>query len=184
MENQEYKMSLTSLLEQSRQSFSEFWMMRNARERAMLAVAALFVTFSLAYVLLIAPALGGRDQLNKNLPALRQQVAWMQALSKEATALPAQSGLTSNASSPVPSTISREVIDATLARNGLKAQNVMSTGDFVKIQLAAVPFSGILHSLDDMQKNSLLFVVDANIVALAQPDMVNATFTLHQQRNE
>jgi type II secretory pathway component PulM len=105
-------------------------------------------------------------------------------LSKEATALPAQSGLTSNASSPVPLTISREVIDATLARNGLKAQNVMSTGDFVKIQLAAVPFSGILHSLDDMQKNALLFVVDANIVALAQPDMVNATFTLHQQRNE
>ena len=71
-----------------------------------------------------------------------------------------------------------------LARNGLKAQNVMLTGDFAKIQLASVSFASTLHSLDDMQKNALLFVVDANIVALAQPDMVNAIFTLHQQRNE
>lgn len=175
-------MSLTSLLEQSRQSFSEFWMARNARERAMLAMAALVVAFSLAYILLIAPALFGREQLNKNLPKLRQQVAWMQALSKEAAALSAKAGLSASASSAAPLAISREVIDATLARNGLKAQNVMLTGDFVKIQFASVSFSGTLHSLDDMQKNALLFVVDANIVALAQPDMINATFTLHQQR--
>ena len=175
-------MSLASLFEQSRQSFSEFWMVRNARERAMLAVAALVVAFSLAYVLLIAPALFGREQLNKNLPKLRQQVAWMQALSKEAATLSGKAGLSASASSTAPLTISREVIDATLARNGLKAQNVMLTGDFVKIQFASVSFSGTLHSLDDMQKNALLFVVDANIVALAQPDMINATFTLHQQR--
>ena len=175
-------MSLASLFEQSRQSFSEFWMVRNARERAMLAVTALVVAFSLAYVLLIAPALFGREQLNKNLPKLRQQVAWMQALSKEAATLSGKAGLSASASSTAPLTISREVIDATLARNGLKAQNVMLTGDFVKIQFASVSFSGTLHSLDDMQKNALLFVVDANTVALAQPDMINATFTLHQQR--
>ena len=177
-------MSLTSLLEQSRQSFSEFWMSRNARERAMLAVAALVVTFSLAYILLIAPALAGRDQLNKNLPKLRQQVAWMQALSKEATTLSEKAGLSARGNSTAPLAISREAIDAMLARNGLKAQNVMLTGDFAKIQLASVSFASTLHSLDDMQKNALLFVVDANIVALAQPDMVNATFTLHQQRND
>ena len=177
-------MSLTSLFEQATQSFSEFWMARNTRERAMLAGAALVVAFSLAYVLLIAPALAGREQLNKNLPKLRQQVAWIQALSKEATTLSGKAGLSAPGSSTAPLAISREVIDATLARNGLKAQNVMLTGDFVKIQFASVSFSGTLHWLDDMQKNALLFVVDANIVALAQPDMVNATFTLHQHRND
>jgi general secretion pathway protein M len=177
-------MSLASLLEQSRLSFSEFWMARNARERAMLAVAALVIAFSLAYVLLIAPALAGREQLNKNLPKLRQQVAWMQALSKEATTLSGKATLSASGSPTAPLAISKEAIDATLARNGLKAQNVMLTGDFVKIQFASVSFSGTLHSLDDMQKNTLLFVVDANIVALAQPDMINATFTLHQQRND
>jgi general secretion pathway protein M len=166
-------MNLTGLLNQSRQSFSEFWAVRDARERAMLAVAALVVTVGLAYALLIDPALSGRDQLNKNLPVLRQQVAQMQALSKEAAALSGKSA------SPLIA-MSKENIEAALARNGLKPQSVMLTGDFAKVQLSAVSFAGTLNWLDDMQKTALLSVVDANIVVLAQPDMVNATFTLRQ----
>jgi general secretion pathway protein M len=167
-------MNLTGLLNQSRQSFSEFWAVRDARERAMLAVAALVVTFGFAYALLIDPALAGRDRLNKNLPVLRQQVAQLQALSKEAAALSGKPATPSI-------TMSKENIEAALARNGLRPQSVMLTGDFAKVQLAAVSFAGTLNWLDDMQKTALLSVVDANIVALAQPDMVNATFTLRQQ---
>jgi general secretion pathway protein M len=170
-------MNLTGLLNQSRQSFSEFWAVRDARERAMLAVAALVVTVGLAYALLIDPALSGRDQLNKNLPVLRQQVAQMQALSKEAAALSGKSAAPLIA-------MSKENIEAALARNGLKPQSVMLTGDFAKVQLSAVSFAGTLNWLDDMQKTALLSVVDANIVVLAQPDMVNATFTLRQPGNE
>jgi general secretion pathway protein M len=170
-------MNLTGLLNQSRQSFSEFWAVRDARERAMLAVAALVVTFGLAYALLIDPALAGRDQLNKNLPVLRQQVAQMQALSKEAAALSGKSAAPLIA-------MSKENIEAALARNGLKPQSVMLTGDFAKVQLAAVSFAGTLNWLDDLQKTALLSVVDANIVALPQPDMVNATFTLRQPSHE
>ena len=170
-------MNLTGLLNQSRQSFSEFWAVRDARERAMLTVAALVVTFGLAYALLIDPALSGRDQLNKNLPVLRQQVAQMQALSKETAALSGKSA------SPLIA-MSKENIEAALARNGLKPQSVMLTGDFAKVQLSAVSFAGTLNWLDDMQKTALLSVVDANIVVLAQPDMVNATFTLRQPGNE
>jgi general secretion pathway protein M len=169
-------MNLAGLLNQSRQSFSEFWAVRDARERAMLAVAGLVVTFGLAYALLIDPALAGRDRLNKNLPVLRQQVAQLQALSKEAAAL--------SVKPTAPSiTMSKENIEAALARNGLKPQNVMLTGDFAKVQLAGVSFAGTLNWLDEMQKTALLSVVDANIVALAQPDMVNATFTLRQPGN-
>jgi len=170
-------MNLTGLLNQSRQSFSEFWAVRDARERAMLAVAALVVTVGLAYALLIDPALSGRDQLNKNLPVLRQQVAQMQALSKEAAALSGKSAAPLIA-------MSKENIEAALARNGLKPQSVMLTGDFAKVQLSAVSFAGTLNWLDDMQKTALLSVVDANIVVLAQPDMVNATFTLRQPSHE
>jgi len=170
-------MNLTGLLNQSRQSFSEFWAVRDTRERAMLAVAALVVTFGLAYALLIDPALSGRDQLNKNLPVLRQQVAQMQALSKETAALSGKSA------SPLIA-MSKENIEAALARNGLKPQSVMLTGDFAKVQLSAVSFAGTLNWLDDMQKTALLSVVDANIVVLAQPDMVNATFTLRQPSHE
>jgi general secretion pathway protein M len=170
-------MNLTVFLDQSGQSFSEFWAARNARERAMLTVAAAVVMLGLAYALLIGPALAGRDQLNKNLPVLRQQVAHLQALAKEAAAL---------SDKPVAQLIatSKENIDAALARNGLKPQNVMLNGDTVKIQLAAASFAGTLNWLDDMQKTALLSVVDANIVALTQPDMVNAIITLRKPSHE
>lgn len=170
-------MNLAGLLNQSRQSFAEFWAVRDARERALLAVAALVVTFGLAYALLIDPALAGRGRWNKNLPELRQQVAQLQALAKEAATLSGKS------TAPL-MTMSKENIEAALARNGLKPQNVMLTGDFAKVQLAAASFAATLNWLDEMQKTALLSVVDANIVALAQADMVNATYTLRLPAHE
>jgi general secretion pathway protein M len=169
-------MNLVRLFEQSRVSFSGFWAARDARERAMLAAAALVVTIALVYLLLIAPALSGRVQLNKNLPILRQQVAQMQALSNEAATLSGQSAAPSVA-------MSKENLEAALARHGLKPQSVTLTGDFAKVQLASVSFAGTMNWLDEMQRTALLSVVDANIVALAQPDMVNATVTLRHLVN-
>jgi general secretion pathway protein M len=170
-------MNLASLLDQFRQSFSEFLAARDAGEQAMLAVAAVAVIFGLAYALLIDPALAGRDKLNRNLPILRQQVAQLQELSKEITAVSGKSA------APLV-TMSKENIEAALARDNLKPQSVMLTGDYAKVQLAAASFTDTLNWLADMQKSALVSVVDANIVALAQPDMVNATLTLRQPRNE
>jgi general secretion pathway protein M len=170
-------MNLASLLNQSTLLFSEFWAARDARERSMLAVAALVVTFALAYAILIDPALGGREQLNKSLPVLRQQVAQMQTLSKQAAALSAKP-----VAPPIP--MSRENIEAALARNGMKAQSVILSGDFAKVQLSAVSFANTLYWLDDMQKTARISATDANIVALSQPDTINATFTLHQPAHE
>jgi general secretion pathway protein M len=126
---------------------------------------------------LIDPALSGRDRLNKKLPMLRQQAAQMQALSKEAAALSVKPAAPLIA-------MSKENIEAALVRNGLKPQSVILTGDFAKVQLNAASFAGTLNWLDEMQKTSLLTVVDANIVTLDKPDMVNATFTLRQPRND
>jgi len=170
-------MNLTSLLNQSKQSLAEFWIARDARERAMLAAAAVVVALGLFYALLIDPALTGRAQLNKSLPELRQQVALLQALAKEATAL-------SGKSAPPVTVISEESIKVALAGKGLKPQSVQITGDLAKVQLASVSFAGMLGWLDGIQKTARVSVLDANIVALAQPDMVNATLTLRQARNE
>lgn len=148
-------------------------MARDARERAMLAVAAVAVALGLFYALLIDPALTGRSQLNKNLPELRQQIALLQALAKEAAAL------SGKAAKPV-TAISEESIKTSLAGKGLKPQSVTLSGDLAKVQLASASFAGTLAWLDDMQKTARLSVVDANIVALAEPDMVNATLTLRQ----
>lgn len=170
-------MNLTSLLDNARLSFSEFWTARDARERVMLSAAAAVVIFGLVYAVLIEPALTGREQMNRNLPELRQQVAQLQALAKQAEALSAK---------PATAVIelSRENIEAALARSSLKPQSVIATGDYAKVQLTSVSFAGTLSWLNDMQNTALLYVVDANIVALPQADMVDVTLTLRQARNE
>jgi general secretion pathway protein M len=170
-------MNLAGLPDRFRLSFAEFWAARDARERAMLAVAALVVTLGLVYALLIDPALSGRDRLNKSLPLLRQQVARMQALSRIAAAISGKTAAPSIA-------MSRENIEAALARNGLKPQSVMLTGDYAKVQLTAASFAGTLNWLNEMQKTALISVVDASIVAQPQPGTVDAIFTLRQQVNE
>ena len=169
-------MSLNSLVNQTRQAFSAFWAARDPRERSMLAAAATVVTLSLTYALLIAPALSGREQLGKSLPELRQQVAQLQAMSKEAAALSGKSA------APV-AVMSKESIEASLARKGLKPQSVILAGELVKVQLSAVSFGNALGWLDDIQKTAIS-VVDANVVALAQADTVDVTLTLRQKRAE
>lgn len=170
-------MNLTGLLAQSRVSIAEFLAARDTREMMMLAVAAFAGTSGLVYLLFIEPALTGRDQLNIELPVLRGQVAQMQLLAKETAELSAKPAA-------MQSVMSKESIEADLARNGLKAQSVMLTGDYAKVQLAAVSFGSTFNWLHEWQKSARVSVVDANIVALPQADTVNAIFTLQQPKNE
>ena len=170
-------MNLTGLLAQSRVSIAEFLAERNVREIRALAVAAFAGISGLVYLLFIEPALTGREQLSQDLPVLRGQVAQMQLLAKETAELAAKPAATLIA-------MSKESIEADLARNGLKAQSVMLTGDYAKVHLAAVSFGSTLNWLDEWQKSARVSVVDANIVALPQADTVNAIFTLQQPKNE
>jgi general secretion pathway protein M len=170
-------MNFSGLLKQSELSMVEFWANRDARERAILSAAAGVVLLGLIYLLLVNPAMTGREQLKNNLPLLRQQVAQLQELSKEAAVLSAM---------PAPTVlpISKNIIEAALSHNGMKPQSLLLTGEYTKVQLAAVSFAGTLAWLDEMQKTAMLSVVDANIVALTQADLVDVTLTLRQARNE
>ncbi len=170
-------MNPAGTLKLSYQMFSEFWARRNVRERAILTVAAVVMVLALIYALLIAPALTGRKQLSSDLPLLRQQVAQMQALSKQAEAL---SGMPVTAVTAM----TREYIEASLVHHGLKPQSLLVTGDHAKVQLRSVSFSGTLYWLGEMQKSARISVADASIVALDQPDRIDATLTLRQARNE
>ncbi len=159
------------------ESLAVFWRERNARERKAIALAALVIVLALIYSIFIGPALAGRAQLEKALPALRQQAAELQLLSKQATAL---AGVTA----PPAVVITKDSLEAALTRRGLKPQSVVLTGELVKLQFESASFAGIVNWLDEMQKNARLSVVEANIEALAPVDMVNATLTLRQQRND
>ncbi|RJG07761.1 type II secretion system protein M [Noviherbaspirillum cavernae] len=160
-----------------KQSLSQFWAGRNRRERIMLIAAGVAVAVGLVYGLLIDPALSGRSDLEKRLPALRQQAAELQAMAKDASAL-------SGKASTAVTKMTKEGIETSLAKNGLKPQNVAFTGDLAKVQLAGVSFAGLIEWLDEMQRTARISVVDASVEAQTQLDTVNATFTLRQQRSE
>lgn len=168
-------MTLTRLMDRSRLSVSEFWTARDARERAMLSAAAIAVMLGLTYLILIKPALSGRERMNNDLPQLRQQVAQLQALTNEAKVLSAMPA-------PAVAPISRKTIEDALSHNGMKPKSVILTGDYAKVQLAAVSFASTLAWLDEIQKTAMLAVVDTSIVALAQADLVDASLTLRQTK--
>lgn len=170
-------MSSLGKLSGVKQTASNFWSERNRRERIMLTAAIVVIVLGLFYLLLIDPAASGRKDLEKKLPALRQQAAEVRALAKEA------SGLSGSSAAPVPA-MTRDSLEASLTRKGLKPQSVTLTGELAKVQLAAVSFAGTVDWLDELQRTARLSVVDANIEAQAQADTVNATVTLRQQRSE
>lgn len=158
-----------------KQSLSAFWSERNKREQNLLLAAIAVIVLGLIYALLIDPAVSGRADLEKKLPAMRQQAAEVQALSKEAAAL---SGTTTTP----PPAMTRESIESSLARKGIKAQSVSLSGELAKVQLNGVPFSATVEWLGEMQREARLSVVEATIDAQAQPDTVNAALALRQQR--
>lgn len=170
-------MSQANFLKQTRQSFGEFWTARAAHERKILAAGAGVILLTLVYSLLIDPAWNGRKQLNRELPGLRQQVAQLQSMSREAAALSEKSA------HALPPIIESD-IEAALARNGLKPQSVTLAGGITQVKLAAAPFSATMAWIEEMQKSALLSVAEANIVALSRPDMIDATLTLRQPRQE
>jgi general secretion pathway protein M len=157
-----------------RERLSEFWQERNARERTILRMAGALLLLALVYLLLLNPPLSGRAQLDKTLPQLRQQAAELQSLAATAAQLAQQPP------SPfVPAT--PETIAAALARQNLKAQSVLLSGDILKVQLTNASFAALVSWLDEQQRTSRLVVTEAAFDVQPALDMVNATLTLRRQ---
>jgi general secretion pathway protein M len=176
MANQECKVS-NGIVDQLGQSWEGFWQGRSMQERKLLSMGALAIVLALVYLILLAPALSGRAQLEKSLPMLHQQAADLQALSQEAQTLANQA----------PSTIvpmSKESLEASLTQRGLTAQGVALTSDFAKVQLSGVPFASVIGWLDELQKLNRISVLEASIVAQPVAGMVNVTLALKQQKSD
>lgn len=160
-----------------RLSIQSFWVERDPRERRLLALGSAVFLSALIYVIAIAPALQGTARLKQDLPGLRTQAAVLQSMAAEVQRLAANPVVAPPLSTP-------EDIEASLSRNGLKAQNVVVTGDLVRVQLNGVAFSSVLRWLDELQKTARLNVVDSSFTAQSQPDTVNAAISLRQPDTE
>lgn len=151
----------------------QFWNARQPRERVTLTIGAAVILLALIHSLMVAPALNGRIKLDKELPELRQQLAQLQAMTRETVSLAAKPAATFPA-------ISRENIEVSLRQSGITPQNLALSRDMVQLKLSAASFSGLLLWLEAVQRDLLLVVTEANIVVLPQPDRVDATLSLHQ----
>jgi general secretion pathway protein M len=165
-------------------TWTTFWEARNARERSVLTIAGGLLLLLLVWLWLIDPALQGRAQLKKSLPALHAQLAQLQALTKEAAALPAASSEANSAGTTSASTssLSRSLLESSLARKGMKAQTLEINGELVQMKFSGVSFAALIAWLGEMQAAAQLAVNDATVVALTQSDKVDASLSLRQQR--
>ncbi len=161
------------------QGLQTFWNERNVRERSMLATAFAVVALGLIWVLLLDPALSGREQLARALPDLRQQAAEVRALAREA-------GTADRRNPAKVAPVTREGVVASLARRGLKAEEVTVANDIVRVRFVDTSFAGLVEWLSEQQRASRLAVGEAKVERSGDDavtsDRVNAAFTLRQQR--
>lgn len=166
-------MSAVTVFAQLRDQLSLYWLARTEQERKYLTVGGATIIGALVYVLLVAPATSGRDQLNVQLPLLRVEAARMQALALEAGELARQAPMQA-----VP--MSRESITASLGARVITAQSVSVTGNFARLQLNGVPFSSLFAWLDAQRRENRIEVQEVAITAGSPAGQVDAILTLRQ----
>ena len=171
-------MSIRNTVGQLRERFSVMWLARTEQERKLLTIGGAVVLLAIFYLVLVAPAVEGRAQLQKSLPNMRQQAAQLNAMALEAGALSRQP--------PVQVTpMTRETLAASLSARSITPQSLVMTGEFAKLQVNGVSFANLVAWLDAARRDNRIAVQDAAFTAVAaagQPalGLVDATITLHQ----
>ena len=141
------------------ESFASFWQQRNAKERRLLSIATVIILLALTYWMFINPALSNKAKLEVSIPQLRLQVSEMAAMSAQYAQI--ATAMTENIEP-----VSREVLEASLMRKGVKAQSLSATDDIVRVQIGSVAYSVIMEWMLEMQKAARLTVEDAKLTAL------------------
>lgn len=166
-------MSIAGKISGLRERATAYWLARTAQERKFLLVGGAVVALAIFYLVLLEPALNGRDQLRRSLPELRQQAAQLQALAAEAQAVAAQPA-------PAVAPVTSESLSASLGARGLKATSLSVSGEYTKVQLSNVSFANLMSWLDAQRRESRIMVQDAQFSAQSALGQVDATLTLRQ----
>ena len=164
-------MSLRENSMQLREAWNTFWKARNRRERHFLQAAIAAAVIGALYGLAIEPAWTQRAALEKSLPLLRHQSTQMHHLAQQLAAVPPAS------SSPSPSDLTRDTLEASLKSRGLTANEINVSDRTVQLQFASASLVRLLAWLEQAQTQRLS-VTDADIQTLANTDAVKATVML------
>ena len=166
-------MSIAGKISGLRERVNAYWLARTAQERKFLLAGGAVVALAIFYLVLLEPAVTGRDQLRRALPEMRQQAAQLQALAAEAQAVAAQPA-------PAVAPVTSESLGASMAARGLKPSSLSVSGEYTKVQLANVSFANLMAWLDAQRRESRITVQDAQFSAQTALGQVDATLTLRQ----
>lgn len=162
------------------ESLLRWWGSLTPRDRRVLGIGVGVVAVALLYLLAFEPAHQGRVRLEKELPALRGQLAQMDALSAEVRRFAGQA--TQGADSPQQL---RSQLEASIAAAGLKGSlsQLTLSGDLIDLRFKAVPFAAWLAWFDGALRETRLRAVDIAIERDAGPGTVSARLTLEAQKS-
>jgi general secretion pathway protein M len=158
------------------------WRQLAGRERRMLVFAALFACVASVYLLLIEPALQGRDEIESGLPRLREQVAEADLLVGEARRLASAA-----ANTPRPSLQSvRLSVEQSLEAAGLRGslQQIQASDSLIDLRFRNVLFSAWLNWLDATVRQARLRVADVTVTRETEAGMVSVRVVLELAGSE
>ncbi len=136
------------------------WNGLTARDRRMLALAAGFMVLVFAWLVAFEPAWNGRQQLAKELPGLRTDLAQMDQLAAEA-----RMASTSNQQINESAAQLRGRIEETLADAGLSSSlaQLEVNGEMIEARFRQADFEKWLYWLDGAIRETRMRVVDLSI---------------------
>jgi general secretion pathway protein M len=155
---------------------ASFWQQRDARERLWLSVGVASIFLAIVYLIFVNPALSNRANLEKKIPQLRLQVAEMAVMSGQYAKIAGE--MTADVAP-----VTREVIESSLQRRGLKAQTLTTADDVVRLQITAASYSNLMEWLLEMQKAARLTVEEIKLTSLTEVGQVSVVLTLKQQKS-
>nr|WP_314860472.1 type II secretion system protein GspM [uncultured Undibacterium sp.] len=153
----------------------DHWNRRELRERRILLAVGLLVIVSMVYLIGVQPAMSNIKNLREYTPKLKQQAASMNMMAEQ------YSQLSKTMTESVP-LVSRESIEASLARRNIKTQSLTVVNDAVRFQVNVVAYANLMEWMLEMQRATRLTVDDIKLTALSEPGQVSVVVSLRQQR--
>ena len=152
------------------------WQQLSARERRLLAGACAVAICALVFLVLVEPAMNGREAVQARLPVLRAQVAEADLMVSEARRLSSAA-----ASAPRASLQSVRVrLEQSLESAGLRAgvQQIQATESLIDLRLRGVSFAALLAWLEPALRDTRLRVADLSVTRESEPGLVTVRMVL------
>jgi general secretion pathway protein M len=154
------------------------WGALSSRDRRMLGLAVGFLLIVFAWMVAFEPAWNGRNQLARELPVLRTDLAQMDQLAAEAKLAAASTPQSSPSAAEL-----KDRLQASLTDSGLSASLLQMevNGDLIEARFRQVDFEKWLFWVDSAVRDTRMRVVDISLTR-DSPGVISGRLALEAPR--